>query len=470
MSSFQRKDATFEKPYLNMLVEKIESGAPVKFIGEATPKKVKVTPEIKQFIKAVKSGRMTGVSKVIYPNSKWASIFNDKKWTQIDKAPFSGKGGSGAGAEMTALVESMQCYVSAYQFNVKRGSLTAKDMTKANLKKAEKYVKADRSLDKCLSNGPTDWMDKGVYILIANKLYTEYKSRLKGTVYFHRGSSFMNKLYAAKAQCHKNDKASKAPQAPGSFGNDKWNPGDIWATTLGSTDDPLGKFTKTWEMLNREVAKLAGEARGTRVTKLLGISLKKTLSPTITKYRDPQAKPKNDVTYDGFIFGKNGDFFSSQDVYLHSSGGEVQFRTFGGDKSWQGEIKGKMAAGGKIGGGNVDFYAKQHLREDIFGTGGEAGLFSKVRKNNEEFLKEFYNLYKESNQKQIVPAKTIPYDEFKTMVKKQDAKFLNSKYACLKLTSSLIKSSPGQRKKFTNAIFRYASSDTDQSSFYIKIH
>lgn len=470
MSNFSKSDASFEKPYLNMLAEQIESKTPIDFGTSDGKEKVKLTPEVKQFIKAVKTGRWTNVAKILYPKSQWAPIFNGKKWTQINKKPFSGKGGSGAGAELTALVECMQCYVSAYQFNIKKAKLTAKDITKTNLKKALKFVDADRDLDKCLKNGPQDWMDNGVYILIANSLYNEYKGRTSGAIYFHRGSSFMNNIYQAKTECHKNDRSSESPQAPGSFGHDKWNPGDIWMSSLGKSEKPLKNFTESWEMLNSEVARLAGEKGNTRKTKLLGISLKKTLSPKITRYRDPQSKSEKKASYDGFIFGKNGDFFSSQDVYLHSNAGEVQFRTFSGNKSWQGEIKGKLAAGGKIGGGNVNFYAHQYLVDDIFGNQGESGLFSRVNINSQSFLKEFYELYKESNEKQMVRIETMSYKKFVEQLKKQDTKFLNSKYACLKLTSALIRTSSTRNKNFMTAIFRYASSDTDQSSFYIKIH
>jgi len=470
MSNFSKADATFEKPYLNMLAEQIESNTAIDFGVSGRKEKIEHTPEIKQFIKAVKTGRWSSVSKVIYPKSQWAPIFNGKKWIQINKKPFSGKGGSGAGAELTALVECMQCYISAYQFNVKKAKLTAKDITKTNLKKALKYVDAARTLDKCWSDCPKDGMDNGVYVLMANALYSEYNNRTSGVLYFHRGSSFMNGLYKAKTECHKNDRASESPHAPGSFGHDKWNPGDIWMSSLGKNEKPLKNFTETWEMLNSEVARLAGEIGGSRKTKLLGISLKKTLSPTITRYRDPQAKGEKIASYDGFIFGKNGDFFSSQDVYLHSNAGQVQFRTFGGDKSWQGEIKGKLAAGGKIGGGNVNFYANQHLVDSIFGNQGEIGLFSKVNIKSQSFLDEFYELYKKSNKEQMARVETLEREEFIEQLKTQDSKFLNSKYACLKLTSALIRTTSSRKKKFMTAIFRYASSDTDQSSFYIKIH
>ena len=467
MASFSKADATFAKPYFTMLAEKIQNGEKVKFV-KGGDQIIKKTSQINIFLKEVKSLNDSKVLKIIYPDNKWSAIFNDKKWTDIDKAPFSGKGGSGAGAEVTALAESLQCYVTSYIFNGKKSKLLSSDLTKKNLESTAKYVDADRTLDMCLKNGPKDWMDNGVYVTIANKIYAEYKTKMKGTVYFHRGSKFMNRLYSAKVECHTKDKKSGSPQAPGSFGHDKWNPGDIWATTFNKSDDPLKDYTDSWGTLNQRVAELSGITG--KQTSLLGISLKKTTNAVITKYKDPQSKTKNSVKYEGFIFGRNGDFFSSQDIYIHCSAGEVQFRTFSGTTSWQGEIKGKMAAGGKIGGGNVNFYAQQHLKYPVFPTGNETGLLAKANKNNKQFLKEFYELYEKSNNKQMTPSKVMSYSEFEKKVMQQDQKFINSKYICLMLTRSLVDSSSTQRNNFINVIFRYASSDTDQSSFYIKVH
>ena len=59
---------------------------------------------------------------------------------------------------------------------------------------------------------------------------------------------------------------------------------------------------------------------------------------------------------------------------------------------------------------------------------------------------------------------------FKTELNKQPQKFINSKLACLKLIEALNASTTRQRNNFMNAVMRYAASDTDQSSFYIKVH
>ena len=59
---------------------------------------------------------------------------------------------------------------------------------------------------------------------IAKTLTKRYKTFF-GNATFHRGSTFMENLYKAKATTHKNDKdsatADSPAQAPGSFSNDK---------------------------------------------------------------------------------------------------------------------------------------------------------------------------------------------------------------------------------------------------------
>ena len=101
-------------------------------------------------------------------------------------------------------------------------------------------------------------------------------------------------------------------------------------------------------------------------------------------------------SYEGFRFGKVGDFFSSQDIYMYMSGQEVQFRTFSGDSAWQGEIKGASAAGGKIGGGNVNFYCMKHIGINIGGgksnNWNERSILSKVDVERiYELYTKFYN-------------------------------------------------------------------------------
>ena len=74
---------------------------------------------------------------------------------------------------------------------------------------------------------------------------------------------------------------------------------------------------------------------------------------------------KQEIKYRGFKFG-NGDFFNSADVYIEfSGGGSMQYRPTDGNKSWQGEIKGTKASGGKAGGGATNYYTELYFGKSI---------------------------------------------------------------------------------------------------------
>ena len=164
------------------------------------------------------------------------------KVTQLFKDPdFGGGAGSGGGAEETKFTESGQCYYTSLVFNIIKKPLTRKVCTPANLAKAAKFVDATIDLKTFLDKGPVDWFEKDIYLRTANLIYKDYKSKLKSPVYCHRGSGFMNSIYRAKKDVAKLDQFS----APGSFSDDKWNPGDIWLSSLPMNAKPLNE-SQNW--------------------------------------------------------------------------------------------------------------------------------------------------------------------------------------------------------------------------------
>ena len=164
------------------------------------------------------------------------------------------------------------------------------------------------------------------------------------------------------------DKKQEVKKAPASgFSDDKWNPGDIWM----STNDPNPSSSKpldyskggqscnlTFETLKKDVYKQA---------KAKSPQLKAKIFATrrATEYNLPTREQNVGVTLKGFRFGQTGDFFGSTDIYLVFDKKEMQFRSFNSTKSWQGEVKGAFAAGGKIGGGGVNFYCSDILNNPI---------------------------------------------------------------------------------------------------------
>ena len=378
---------------------------------------------------------------------------------EIKKDPDFGGGGSGAGADVTAIVECGQALVCSLIYNVIKKEIKWEDLTYEGLQKAMQYCYLSETFDTIIERSPSEWVQS--YVKSANILYRNYK--MSGTpVYFHRGSKFMNEVYSGKKIVFDADKKSDNPQAPGSFSDDKWNPGDIWMTTLKTVPSIS---TDSWASLNKDIYDLA------QAKKLVGVSLKKVGgSAHIEEYNALSTKQTKEYRYASFRVtsaserGPLPPFFNSIDLYMSIGDREVQFRATSGEASWQGEIKGATAAGGKIGGGNVNFYLKKYVGEGLFNKSEDEVLkFVKTK----DFFNEFYALYKKH-----FDGKILPYEEFvmNANAKQKDSKgYLFSKYMNMKFIDIFLSANTSTRNKIATDFVRYAASNTDQSSFFVKI-
>jgi hypothetical protein len=457
-------------------------------IASAGPYAGKKRPEIFQLKindgKEFVIGKTENGIKVIgveFDQKKWKFSYKRKgmqkvetvNYTQVfkDKDFGGGSAGSGGGADVTAMTESLQCYYCSWVFNF-ASMHPVKSVSDAQLKAAARYASTDVPLQKCIDKGPEAWVDDGVYLKIANKLYSEYRNKIGGKkTYWHRGDAYMKAIYDQKKKTQKLDAQSDNPQAPGSFSDDKWNPGDIWMSTI--TTNPIAESVD-WATLNQQVYSLGGGKYGNSVT-TLGISLKRiapSATPKIEHYNVPKVA-KDYATFTGWKFGKTGEFFSSQDIYIYTSKGDIQFRTFNGATSWQGQIQGSAAAGGKIGGGNVDFYVRQVLGgKGIYngfdGKSPEAQLITSMNQNKNH-AQEMYKLYVSLNSKQMVKKPVIPEAEFVAEWNKSTPNFRNSKSICLYFLQEFYRGKKSQQDDIVGRMFLYAASNTDQSSYFIKV-
>jgi len=398
-----------------------------------------------------------------YPVTK---IFKDKE--------FGGGAGSGGGADDTKYTESCQCYFTSLAFNVIKGRLKKSDCTPENIAMAAEFVDARHkgkpvTYTEIVDKGPESWVNEDTYRRTANIIYDAYNKKfVDRPVYCHRGSKFMDAVYDAKKSVMKTDTFS----APGSFSHDKWNPGDIWLSTLDMKDKPLAG-SQTWAEINQKVLDMAGELDKQKTTSLLGVSLKK-LQPDgggIDKYNTAKRKHNVIVKYKNFTFGKTGKFFNSADIYFNFDVANVQLRSFNTTSSWQGEIKGLAAAGGKIGGGNLNYYLEKHADISI-GYPDAKGNYSKIASWKETTsdkvdLLKMYNLYVSLSdpKKQEI----VSIDEFTKEVKLKGNGFKFSKNMCLMFMSAFLSQNTDVRNKIATEVVRYAASNTDISSFFIKV-
>ena len=412
--------------------------------------------------------------------------------TKLFKDPdFGGGSGSGGGAEVTAITECLQCYYIAArfaegtQFENKHVVIDSKTK-KSKLFKYEHLCDTDRTLSYCLKNNPKAWTPD-VYIKIADAIYNSNTGkRFKGTVYLHRGSKFMDAVYLKKKRCMMHDKelaeknkGKDVVLAPASFSNDKWNPGDVWMTTQNNNvpfpdsvyavHDNGGKKKQhacDWPTLKSVVRSAA------RLGVTVGISLKKPGKIASVKEFNVDANDFKDVVWKGFRFGKKGDFFSSADMYVNMGNAEVQFRSFNTTKAWQGEIKGDVAAGGKVGGGSVQYYIEKHIKKGNVSIGSSPGKSWK-ESNIGNDGERAYGLYTDYNEQQkgftADAIKTLKKDEFIEKWKASSAGFKFSKGMNLLFLEAVDGGKEQGIKSFAGDLFRYASSSTDQSSYFIKV-
>ena len=376
---------------------------------------------------------------------------------------FGGGGGARGGSTLTKYTESGQCYFCSLVFNVIKKEIDSpEDLSIKNFKESAKYCDTGSlTIDMIIENVSNDEGWTISMIRAANLLYNDYKMKFKSPVYFHRDSDFMNKIYSYHKEC------LKINPVLGSFDKNKWNPGDIWMTTLGKSVTNLPVLTTaSWADLNKQIYDLATS------NKLLGVSLKKVEGIAKKEESNIPGVTKTEYKFQSYrraAAGSTGSFFNSIDIYMTISGIEIQFRATNTTESWQGEVQGGAAAGGKIGGGNINEYLKKR-RTDKKGLwsvkGSEKEVFAFTKTSG--FMGEFFRLYKKYYNG---ADKTEDLKEFTAAAKAKDAdspgSFYFSKYMNLKFLDLFMTS--GKQDKIASDFIYYAKSQTNESSYFIKI-
>ena len=215
--------------------------------------------------------------------------------------------------------------------------------------------------------------------------------------------------------------------------------------------------------------------------KILGVSLKKTGSGAakVTEYNLAKRKHNKKTTVNNFSFGKTGDFFKSKDIYLNfSNGSEMQFKTSEIKTNWRGEITGGEARGGNMTGKITNYFCEKFLKRSI-GSSSVVGdtwherLYYNIDYNKMHKLYKTYlghNKNKHKGQfKPVVSATTFKKGVLE--VDKQPGKsgFIFSKYMGLVLIDTLFGRGGGDLTMGQTKMMRYAQSNLDISTYYIKI-
>lgn len=238
-------------------------------------------------------------------------------------------GVSGAGAEVTALAESLQAYACAARQFKKKDLVSMADLNDRTTKDAD----CDRKLKDCIEKLDAAWHYS--VIETANQMFKDLKLTSHK---FYRGGEVPKIVYDEFRQFKKESPFS---------GEDKWNPADIWAIKKSYKPKTGFKNLVTYNKYILDAFKKKD---------LIGISLKKIGPKQKAHSKVFNAGKPVEATFQGIKIGS--DVTASKDAYIifMSEGGPglIQLRNFSSrpePSSWQGEIKGKFAAAGKVGGG-----------------------------------------------------------------------------------------------------------------------
>lgn len=352
------------------------------------------------------------------------------------------EGISGAGAEITALAESLQAYACATRQYLGKDLTDISQVTSKTIGDAE----CDRTLEKCMKNLDENWFNS--VVKTANQIFVDVPEAKTGNKFkFYRGGKFVDSIYNEWRRMKKDS---------GLSGDDKWNPADIWMAKKGFT------LKTKWPTL-REYNRYMYDEFARK--NLIGISLKK-LDPKGSAHSKifNAGKPLT-AEFTGIKLGLN--MLDSKDIYIkfksEGKDGEIQLRNFSSrpvPSSWQGEIKGKTAAGGKIGGGVIF--------EGAIDTGVNKTKLTlpnqtPIDKPSEAQFKQFATMFKElSKSKESIPNLIIQAKAGQ----RKDKTWWMSKYIGIDLVYTMIKEK--KMDPLCSYMFQYASSATKNSSIFIK--
>ena len=82
---------------------------------------------------------------------------------------------------------------------------------------------------------------------------------------------------------------------------------------------------------------------------------------------------------------------------------------------------------------------------------------------------KMYQFYKKYNSGSKPSKPLLSENEFLELYSEQTSNFTHSKTICMMFLETFARKSKKEKDEFITKLFRYASSDVDQSSYYVKI-
>ena len=416
--------------------------------GEAMPKTdgteviVKNTPENKAAVDKLENEKKT---QDLQTNK------GTIKTNEIGKSKVFGgdSGGRGGGNEQTARAEIMQCVYCEHMVNNTRASFES--IQPSDLEKAYNATSVVGATFEQVMELDPSWHYSGYWTakrLVKDKL-------INNKMTFHRNDKTMNDIYKVKDTAVKNSNLTKIE-------NDKWNPGDIWATTDKTISLKLPDTSI--QELNLELIKLFN------LRKLVGISLKKVVTENQLKL---EIKNKDASRYKyKFKSGrsmtvfkrKGGDIWRSKSSDVEFEGGSAAIRNKAHFAALTFELKLKTARGGGGGYKQISDSVKNRMKINL---PTNADLKTQANNLKQQGEKSRYALPLYNMVKKIHPE--VTKEEWMNGFKTKSAGDIHSKIAGIYVLHALVDNKKEADLVITDMV-NYAGSTLDESSIYAKVY
>lgn len=346
----------------------------------------------------------------------------------IKTEEFGSSSGQGAGSKNTEIQESSQCVFNSMIYSLKRDYLDVEDITMEMISSSYQHCDVTTPWEDVyeFSQIPS-WQQ--TFLTSSNLLY-QYNQEFDYE--HHRGSEFIESLY---------DSYKKTDVG---YQSDKWNPSDIWLVSNNALNT---KFSASIDDINMQVKDMFDSKD------LIGVSLKKTNKDTKLEIKNYDKDSKKKYSYEG-----HKTTYKSKDITLLYNEGKICFRTFNFATGWAGEILGKSASHGKIGikpinriigKYGITLNSPKHIKSQW--ESNEYSLTSSLLL----FYQKYINI--------------MPKEKFDIFIQEKNIDWRVSKLLGLQLLSK-IESQPKEIQNIIiTEIINYASSETDDSSVFVKI-
>lgn len=295
-------------------LEKIEKQEPFELTDGSSSIIQKNSPGVKSLMEKNYNELSGGKKLFIKEDGELVSLSNFIKTEE-----FGSSKGQGAGSKNTALQESSQCVFNAMLRSLKKTYLDIEDVTLENISSSYQYCDTTTPWEEIYEFSQDKiWQQS---FLTSSNLLSQYVGEMEYE--HHRDSLFVDSIYEAYRENQLEYQA------------DKWNPADIWLVK----DSALSTvFSSSLDDLNNQVKDMFEKKE------LIGVSLKKTGKEAKLEVKNLDKIKKKQYTYEGYKTTSK-----SKDISLLYNEGKICFRTFNYATNWAGEILGKTASHGKIG-------------------------------------------------------------------------------------------------------------------------